>query len=490
MTCNMQQMGLTVLTQNIYLGKPTGPRSERVTMAVIAQPNDEADRWLRSIMSGRPLDGAVMQPATNIGAITLRNGSAKAKVQLLSFDGDAYGVFAFVDSALLLNEPQCSERLVLTQRPMINPMIQTAAAQLIAATEATLAQHEAESADETLEAVQRSAATKKAVHQVNLRGALGRINQTPEEYILVASQPLQSFPCLGALDVTAQLIPRNDSDTDASRRRSSLGWAFARESSIATVIVRKTCQVTLYSRAAMMVAQRLLRTPTPAAAGVLRTTGSVPDATLVKPTKVAEGRITAAAVKAKLHIMACDQPWGYDAIANSNAGNTDQATYSTPHTFNLTADAETWAEACRTDSRIAGTPVDLITESDRSMITTLPTYTGPDVHVYSIGDIIVDVNLECNTLVSANDIEMEFSRAEVAEATPTNLRRAIEAGGHLLVIVRWSRSQPPGTDPAPSLLPPSPPAGLALPATRTRSRSPPSGHRLRGSKASPKRSRA
>ena len=47
---------------------------------------------------------------------------------------------------------------------MVNPMIRTAAAKLIAATEASLAQHEAESADETLEAVQRSAATKKAVH--------------------------------------------------------------------------------------------------------------------------------------------------------------------------------------------------------------------------------------------------------------------------------------------------------------------------------------
>ena len=58
----------------------------------------------------------------------------------------------------------------------------------------------------------------------------------------MATQPLQSFPCLGALDVTAQLIPRDDSNRDASQRRSSLGWAFARESSIATAIVRKDCQ--------------------------------------------------------------------------------------------------------------------------------------------------------------------------------------------------------------------------------------------------------
>ena len=83
----------------------------------------------------------------------------------------------------------------------------------------------------------------------------------------------------------------------------------------------------------MLVAQRLLRMPTPAAASVRRPTGSIPDVTLVKPTEVAEARITSAAVKAKLQILACDQPWSYDAVANANAGNTDQATYTTPHTL-------------------------------------------------------------------------------------------------------------------------------------------------------------
>ena len=167
------------------------------------------------------------QPATSIGAITLKDGSAKAKVQLPPFDGDEYDVFAFVDSILLLNEAQCSdERLGLTQRLMINPMVRSAANELIAVvTEEAIARYEAESASEMLEAVQRCAASKKAVHQRNMRDALDRASQAPEQqYILVASQPLQSFPCLGALDATVQLIPRNDSDTDASRRRSSLGW--------------------------------------------------------------------------------------------------------------------------------------------------------------------------------------------------------------------------------------------------------------------------
>jgi len=48
----------------------------------------------------------------------------KAKIQLLPFDGDAFAVFAFIESVLLLNEPQSSERLSLTQRLMTNPITQ------------------------------------------------------------------------------------------------------------------------------------------------------------------------------------------------------------------------------------------------------------------------------------------------------------------------------------------------------------------------------
>ena len=147
-----------------------------------------------------------MQAAGSFGAITLRDGSVKAKVQLLPFDGGAYGVLAYVDSILLLNEPQSSERLSLAQRPMINPMVRSAAAELIAAQDEAIARYTAESASDMLEPEQRCAASKKAAHQRNIRGALGRVSEAPEQYILVAShQPLQSFSCLGALDATAQL---------------------------------------------------------------------------------------------------------------------------------------------------------------------------------------------------------------------------------------------------------------------------------------------
>ena len=116
---DLHQMGLTVLAEHIFYGKPTGRRSERTTMAVVAQTTDGTDRWPRSILSGRPLDGSVMQSADSFGAITLKDGSAKAKAQLLPFDGNEYGVFAYVDAALLLNEAHCSERLNLTQRLMV-----------------------------------------------------------------------------------------------------------------------------------------------------------------------------------------------------------------------------------------------------------------------------------------------------------------------------------------------------------------------------------
>ena len=65
---------------------------------------------------------------------------------------------------------------------MITPMVRTAAGQLVAATETALAQHEADSANEALEAIQRCAATKKAIHQRNMRDALNRIIQAPDDY--------------------------------------------------------------------------------------------------------------------------------------------------------------------------------------------------------------------------------------------------------------------------------------------------------------------
>ena len=164
-----------------------------------------------------------MQTADNFGAITLKDGSAKAKDQLLPFDGDEYGVFAFVDSILLLNEPQCSERLSLTQRLMINPMVRSAATELIAVQDEAIARYEAESASDMLEPVQRSAASKKAVHQRNIRGALNRVSEAPGQYILVASQPLQSCPCLDALAATRRSSSRVMIAT-AIRRDAACSW--------------------------------------------------------------------------------------------------------------------------------------------------------------------------------------------------------------------------------------------------------------------------
>ena len=101
---------------------------------------------------------------------------------------------------LLLTGAPCSERLNLAQRLMINPMVCTVANELAAATDAAITRHTDESASEVLEPIQRAAASKKAAYQQATRAALGRILQAPEDYILVAAQPLQSFPCLDALD--------------------------------------------------------------------------------------------------------------------------------------------------------------------------------------------------------------------------------------------------------------------------------------------------
>ena len=178
------------------------------------------------------------------------------------------------------------------------------------------------------------------------------------------------------------------------------------------MIVRKGCESSVDARAAMMVAKRLLRTPTPPAASVLRPTGSVPEVKLVPPTKLAEDRITAVVVKSKLHILACDQPWGYDAIASSNAGDTDQATYTVPRTLDANV-AAAWANSFRTVSASAGTPVDAIVHDDRFVVTTLPAFTGPDVHVYSVDGVIVDTNAETGTAVGVGGVTMDVVQAEV-----------------------------------------------------------------------------
>lgn len=108
------------------------------------------------------------------------------------------------------------------------------------------------------------------------------------------TQPLQNFPVLAALGASAKLIPRDGNDRGVARRRSALGWAFARQAPIAAVIARKGFESSVDARAAMMMAQRLLRTPTPHAASALRPTGLVPEVKLVPPTKTAEDRITSA----------------------------------------------------------------------------------------------------------------------------------------------------------------------------------------------------
>ena len=59
-----------------------------------------------------------MQTAANFGTIPMRDGSTQATAKLLPFGGDAYGVFAFIETVVLINEAQGNERLNYTQRLM------------------------------------------------------------------------------------------------------------------------------------------------------------------------------------------------------------------------------------------------------------------------------------------------------------------------------------------------------------------------------------
>ena len=60
-----------------------------------------------SSMVGRLAAQSVVQAAENIGSIPLRGGGMHATAaKLLPFDGDAHAVFAYVETAILVNEAQ------------------------------------------------------------------------------------------------------------------------------------------------------------------------------------------------------------------------------------------------------------------------------------------------------------------------------------------------------------------------------------------------
>ena len=103
-------------------------------------------------------------------------------------------------------------------------MVRVATQELVAVEDSAMARYATDSSPSAIEPEQRRAASDKRAYHRNLREALLKISHSPEDLIMVATQPLQSFPVLGALDATVQRIPRRD-DTDraVSRRRSSLG---------------------------------------------------------------------------------------------------------------------------------------------------------------------------------------------------------------------------------------------------------------------------
>ena len=78
-------------TQGAIYGPATGRGSDRKTMVVVAEANDDAGRFLRVVVGGRPLSGSVMQAAEIFGAIPLRDGSMHATAKLLPFQSNGPG---------------------------------------------------------------------------------------------------------------------------------------------------------------------------------------------------------------------------------------------------------------------------------------------------------------------------------------------------------------------------------------------------------------
>ena len=57
---DLGRMGLVARTEGIFFGPPMGRSSERTTMAMVAEINNDVDRYLRVIVNGRPLASSVM----------------------------------------------------------------------------------------------------------------------------------------------------------------------------------------------------------------------------------------------------------------------------------------------------------------------------------------------------------------------------------------------------------------------------------------------
>jgi len=151
-------------------------------MAVVAEVNDDADRFLRMVVGGWPLSSSVMQAAANFGAIPLRDGSMQATAKPPPFDGDEYGVFAFIETVVLVNEAQGSERLSYNQRLMLNPMIRAATQELVAVEDgAVVARYTTDNTSEMLEPEERRTASAKLAYHRNLREGLLKISESPEK---------------------------------------------------------------------------------------------------------------------------------------------------------------------------------------------------------------------------------------------------------------------------------------------------------------------
>ena len=146
-------------------------------MAVVAEINEDADRYLRVVVGGRPLSGSVMHAAANFGAIPLRDGSTQATAKLLPFGGDEYAVFAFIETVVLVNEAQGNERLSYTQWLMLNPMIQSAAMCLVAAEDDAVSRYATDSAPEMSEPEQRRTVSVKLSYHRNLREGMLKISE-------------------------------------------------------------------------------------------------------------------------------------------------------------------------------------------------------------------------------------------------------------------------------------------------------------------------
>jgi hypothetical protein len=155
----------------------------------VADPGDDADKWLKMLVAKQPTQ-SVLVDLPVVGAIKTRDGTRKATVMMLLFDGAKSERIAFVKGALLLSDSTNQERLLHFQAAVLEPHIKAVVGAAMQRENAHVEKLRAVAADETKDAVTRAAAAAK-VEYAAARETAAPTPPSTQSYARDATLPTQ-----------------------------------------------------------------------------------------------------------------------------------------------------------------------------------------------------------------------------------------------------------------------------------------------------------